>query len=69
MPGTEVYAGIRELDPGTKFLVMTGHRNGEVKTAFDEGSSGFIKKPFSAEILGEKIELLMEAKPKAPRRR
>lgn len=69
LPGTEVYAGIRELDPGMKFLIMTGHRNGEAKTAFDEGSSGFIRKPFSAEVLGEKIDLLMEAKPKVPRRR
>ena len=56
MTGDEAYKRLKEIDPQVKVLVATGFTNDQrVRKTMDAGASGFMKKPYSINILSRKL--------------
>ncbi|MBU8901823.1 MAG: response regulator [Victivallales bacterium] len=56
MTGDEAYKHLKEIDPQVKILVATGFTNDQrVRKTMEAGASGFIKKPYSINILSRKL--------------
>ena len=56
MTGDEAYKRLKEIDPQVKVLVATGFTNDQrVRKTMEAGASGFMKKPYSINILSRKL--------------
>ncbi|MFA6714544.1 MAG: response regulator [Victivallaceae bacterium] len=56
MTGDEAYKRLKEIDPQVKVLVATGFTNDQrVRKTLDAGASGFMKKPYSINVLSRKL--------------
>ena len=59
MTGIELLQQVRTVDPDVPFLMLTGLANVDsVVAARESGVSGYLRKPFSAEQLEQKIRTL-----------
>jgi CheY-like chemotaxis protein len=56
MTGDEAYKRLKKIDPQVKVLVATGFTNDKrVRKTMEAGASGFMKKPYSINILSRKL--------------
>ena len=56
MNGLEVLKRIREMDPGAKVLMCTAsEQSTHVQEALESGAAGYVVKPFTQDVLNEKI--------------
>lgn len=63
MNGGNIYAIIKDLRPDLKVIVCSGYSiDGPVQEILNAGALDFIKKPFSFEILAEKLSKALETK-------
>jgi two-component system cell cycle sensor histidine kinase/response regulator CckA len=63
MPGAKVHPLIMAARPGLKVIVSSGYSiEGPVRELLDSGADGFIKKPFSAIQLSEKLKEVFKRK-------
>jgi CheY-like chemotaxis protein len=64
MGGAECFRALREIDPGVRVLLSTGHAlEGEARTLLREGVVGFVQKPYTMRQLAVKVrEVLASAK-------
>ena len=61
MNGGKVYDRIKEINPHAKILLSSGYsRDGQAADIMERGCDGFIQKPFSMEVLSERIRKLLE---------
>jgi two-component system, cell cycle sensor histidine kinase and response regulator CckA len=61
MNGGKVYDRIKEINPHAKILLSSGYsRDGQAAAIMERGCDGFIQKPFSMEVLSERIRKLLE---------
>jgi PAS domain S-box-containing protein len=61
MRGKRIYQLLMEARPNLKVLVCSGYSiDGPAQEIVDAGAEGFIQKPFSLEILSEKLKGLLE---------
>jgi len=64
MDGLQVLKRIRQIDPGAKVIVVTGYASdAAAHTARMMGASDFIAKPFTRQVLVEKIEAALKSVP------
>ncbi len=62
LSGEEVFARLRRLNPAVKVLLVSGFSSETVvRRLLDAGGAGFIQKPFSIEILAEKVHLCLNS--------
>jgi CheY-like chemotaxis protein len=63
MSGNRVYPLIMEVRPNLKVVVCSGYSiDGPAQEILDAGAEGFIQKPFSIAILGEKLKEVLGGK-------
>ena len=63
MSGSRVYRLIMEAKPNLKVVVCSGYSiDGPAQEILDAGAEGFIQKPFSIAILGEKLKEVLGGK-------
>ncbi|MCK5680961.1 PAS domain S-box protein [bacterium] len=63
MNGAEVFSKLKELNPKVKVLLASGYSvEGQAAKIMDQGCSGFIQKPFTVELLSNKINKILMAK-------
>ena len=59
MDGVETYRRLKEIEPEVKVLLMSGYNTDEVgelvRELLERGRGGFLKKPFSLQVLKESI--------------
>ena len=61
MNGGEVYDRIKEINPHAKILLSSGYSiDGQAADILKRGCDGFIQKPFSMEVLSERIREVLE---------
>ena len=61
MNGGKVYDRIKEINPHIKILLSSGYSiDGQAADIMERGCDGFIQKPFSMEVLSERIRKLLE---------
>ncbi|MCB2182303.1 MAG: response regulator [Desulfobulbaceae bacterium] len=61
MNGVETYKEIVKIHPGQKAIIASGFsKNRDVQQAIELGAGGFIKKPYSIELLGKTIKEELE---------
>jgi len=69
MDREETFRRLRELDPGARILIASGHAlDKEAVHRLSLGACSFIQKPFTMEHLGHKIERAMQVPLPLPRR-
>lgn len=57
MNGVEAFLKIKEIDPKTKVMMMTGYSVEDlIDQALNEGACGFLRKPFDVERLLETVK-------------
>ena len=62
MTGDEAYKRLKEMDPQVKVLVATGFTNDQrVRKTMEAGASGFMKKPYSINILSRKLHEIINS--------
>lgn len=62
MTGDEAYKRLKEIDPQVKVLVATGFTNDQrVRKTMEAGASGFMKKPYSINILSRKLHEIISS--------
>jgi two-component system cell cycle sensor histidine kinase/response regulator CckA len=60
LSGEEVFARLQRLNPAVRVLLVSGFSSETVvRRLLDAGGAGFIQKPFSIEILAEKVHLCL----------
>ena len=60
MDGDEVFRKIREIDPSVPVLVSSGYNENEILARFSDcPPQGFLKKPYAASVLREKIGTIL----------
>jgi DNA-binding NtrC family response regulator len=61
MGGSEVFQGLRNLDPHVEVLLCSGYSiQGEADRLIGMGASGFIQKPFSLRGLEQSINDVLQ---------
>ncbi|MBN1101870.1 MAG: response regulator, partial [Deltaproteobacteria bacterium] len=61
MAGKEVYRCLLEARPGLKVIVCSGYsQEGPAQEILDAGAQGFLQKPFSLDVLMEKLREVMK---------
>lgn len=64
MDGEMTYRALREIDRDVRVILSSGYRlDDRVRKILDEGSAGFIQKPFGLEALSVKIREVLDAGP------
>ena len=62
MTGDEAFKCLKKIDPQVKVLVATGFTNDKrVSKTMDAGASGFMKKPYSINILSRKLHEIINS--------
>ena len=62
MDGEMTYRALREIDRDVRVILSSGYRlDDRVRKILDEGSAGFIQKPFGLEALSVKIREVLDA--------
>ncbi|MDD5596766.1 MAG: response regulator [Victivallaceae bacterium] len=62
MTGDEAYKRLKEIDPQVKVLVATGFTNDQrVRKTLEAGASGFMKKPYSINVLSRKLHEIINS--------
>lgn len=57
MGGGEVFDRLKAVDPDVIVLLSSGYSlSGKTQEVFDRGCSGFIQKPFTMDMLSQKIQ-------------
>ena len=65
MSGGEVFNKLRELNPEVKVLLASGYSiEGQASKIMAQGCNGFIRKPFTVELLSTKINEILRGKEK-----
>ena len=63
MNGGETYDRLKKMYPDIKVLLSSGHSvNGQATEILERGCNGFIQKPFTIEVLSEKIREILGKK-------
>jgi CheY-like chemotaxis protein len=63
MGGSETYERLRAIDPQVTALLSSGYSlNARITEILKRGCNGFIQKPFTLEVLSEKLEEVFRAK-------
>jgi len=63
MNGGETYDRLKKMYPNIKVLLSSGHSvNGQATEILERGCNGFIQKPFTIEVLSEKIREILGKK-------
>ncbi|MEA3332145.1 MAG: PAS domain S-box protein [Pseudomonadota bacterium] len=63
MSGAEVFAQLKELNPKVKVLLASGYSvEGQSAKIMAQGCSGFMQKPFTLELLSNKINEILKGK-------
>jgi len=63
MNGAETYDRLKKMYPDIKVLLSSGHSvNGQATEILERGCNGFIQKPFTIEVLSEKIREILGKK-------
>jgi DNA-binding NarL/FixJ family response regulator len=56
LSGEDVFYRLREIDPDVRVLIVSGFSSEHVvQRVLHDGARGFIQKPFSIEVLSEKV--------------
>ena len=56
LSGEEVFARLKRIDPAVRVLIVSGFSSETVvKRLLDNGGTGFIQKPFSIEVLADRV--------------
>ena len=64
MSGGETFDEIKKLNPNVKVLLSSGYSiDGQAKKIMARGCDGFIQKPFSLEVLTDKLNELILPNP------
>ncbi len=62
MTGDEAYKRLKKIDPQVKVLVVTGFTNDQrVRKTLEAGANGFMKKPYSINILSRKLNEIIDS--------
>jgi PAS domain S-box-containing protein len=62
MTGDDAYEHLKEIDPQVKVLVATGFTNDQrVRKTLEAGANGFMKKPFSINVLSRKLHEIINS--------
>ena len=62
MTGDEAYKRLKKIDPQVKVLVATGFTNDQrVRKTMEAGASGFMKKPYSINILSRQLHEIINS--------
>ncbi|MDD5728195.1 MAG: PAS domain S-box protein [Victivallales bacterium] len=62
MTGDEAYKRLQEIDPQVKVLIATGFTNDQrVRKTLESGADGFIKKPYSVNVLSRKLHEIINS--------
>jgi PAS domain S-box-containing protein len=62
MTGDEAYKRLKKIDPQVKVLVATGFTNDKrVRKTMEAGANGFMKKPYSINILSRKLHEIINS--------
>ncbi len=61
MGGSETFDRLISIDPTVKVLLSTGYsKDGQAKNILERGCAGFLQKPYSLEILSQKIRQIFK---------
>ena len=56
MDGAAVYDRLKKIQADVKVLIASGYfENSRIRSILKKGSAGFIQKPFSVDVLSEKL--------------
>ena len=67
MNGAEVFAKLRKLNPEVKILLASGYSiEGQATKIMAQGCNGFIQKPFTVELLSNKINKILRGEEEGP---
>ena len=62
MTGDDAFKELKKIDPQVKVLVATGFTNDQrVRKTMEAGASGFMKKPYSINILSRKLHEIINS--------
>ena len=61
--GPEICAAMREIDPGAKLIIASGHVNGcDARGVVEHGAIGFLEKPFGMSAIANQVDRILRAK-------
>ena len=66
MSGDDTFRELRALDPDVRVILSSGYNEVEAIRRFTaKGLAGFLQKPYSAKVLGERVRSVLEDRPEA----